>query len=285
MVILNHCFDDLESFVAKIQNSARLLKEAKQKGSNDGEINLPSKREFVDCLQKFKLCLNLIVELKDVLRNPSPAELLHSVFGPLELVVSVCRDPSGQPKFVESIISPLLAAETVRFLETHLHAEELRLLQSLGQSWTVSREAWSGPAPSPYLPKFRENSISEGSQTVSSENTRTSQSNSPDQIHFVTNGSKPRVNGDTTEHEHIITAQQAFLDELQANRKSVCVVTQSRERKDIRELTVSADEIVEVLDDSRNWWKIRNSRNEFGYAPKTILRPYSGFANGTPNNV
>jgi len=27
---------------------------------------------------------------------------------------------------------------------------------------------------------------------------------------------------------------------------SVCVVTQSRERKDIRELTVSADEIVEV---------------------------------------
>jgi len=79
------------------------------------------------------------VELKDVLRNPSPAELLHSVFGPLELVVSVCRDPSGQPKFVESIISPLLAAETVRFLETHLHAEELRLLQSLGQSWTVSR--------------------------------------------------------------------------------------------------------------------------------------------------
>ena len=30
----------------------------------------------------------------------------------------------------------------------------------------------------------------------------------------------------------------------------------------------------QVLDDTRNWWKLRNQRGEEGHAPYTILQPY-----------
>lgn len=47
-----------------------------------------------------------------------------------------------------------------------------------------------------------------------------------------------------------------------------------RQAKNEKELDVKAGELVEVLDDKRNWWKLRNFYGSIGHAPITILRPF-----------
>uniref|UniRef100_A0A1I8GBH3 SH3 domain-containing protein n=1 Tax=Macrostomum lignano TaxID=282301 RepID=A0A1I8GBH3_9PLAT len=42
--------------------------------------------------------------------------------------------------------------------------------------------------------------------------------------------------------------------------------------RNAKELSVRRGEILEVLDDSRNWWQLRNCVGEVGHAPYTILR-------------
>ena len=41
--------------------------------------------------------------------------------------------------------------------------------------------------------------------------------------------------------------------------------------RDEMELSVSADEVLVVLDDSRNWWHCRNEYNQIGYVPSNLL--------------
>lgn len=50
-------------------------------------------------------------------------------------------------------------------------------------------------------------------------------------------------------------------------------VVHDRMANNDKELTVKAGEILEVLDDKRNWWKLRNFYGSIGHAPVTILRP------------
>ena len=32
-------------------------------------------------------------------------------------------------------------------------------------------------------------------------------------------------------------------------------------------------ELVQIVNDEKNWWKVVNIRNQTGYAPKTMLKP------------
>jgi len=34
--------------------------------------------------------------------------------------------------------------------------------------------------------------------------------------------------------------------------------------------------VLQVLDDQKNWWKVRNASGDVGYVPKTIIEPYNG---------
>jgi len=49
-------------------------------------------------------------------------------------------------------------------------------------------------------------------------------------------------------------------------------VLHDRDGKNARELTVRKGDILEVLDDTRNWWKLRNQNSEVGHAPFNILK-------------
>lgn len=51
--------------------------------------------------------------------------------------------------------------------------------------------------------------------------------------------------------------------------------TFDRNAKYIQELTVRKSEVLEVVDDSKNWWFVRNWRGEDGYIPKTIVKVLS----------
>ncbi len=58
-------------------------------------------------------------------------------------------------------------------------------------------------------------------------------------------------------------------------------VTHDRQATNEKELTIKVGELLEVLDDKRNWWRLRNFQGEIGHAPLTILRP---FEFNEPNN-
>lgn len=286
---LNRCFDDIELFVADVQETARQTKVTELR-------NVPLdqsmfKRRFVDVLQKFKLALNLLPQLSQIIRNPGSDELVHSLFALLELTVDICRDSDGKPKFVENIVSPLLHADTCRFLEEHLYPSEKQTWKSLGGAWTIPKEEWSGPLPSEFVPKFRENPVRNGSHSGSSDDSKKGSGrditpNSVDQNGRPYSVSPPISSASSStaasgeeksNRESLLLSQQGFLSDLKSRQCRICVTTHTRQKKDDRELTLSTDEFLEVLDDSKNWWKVRNSRNETGYAPKTILKPYHGF--------
>lgn len=73
--ILNHCFDDIERFVIRLQHAAAALRELQQRNhkrkghsSGDGLLAMrargPSEDEFFEILSKFKLAFNLLAKLK-----------------------------------------------------------------------------------------------------------------------------------------------------------------------------------------------------------------------------
>lgn len=49
---------------------------------------------------------------------------------------------------------------------------------------------------------------------------------------------------------------------------------QSRQANNDKELTVKMYDLVEVLDDRRNWWKVKNYNGQIGHVPNTILKAY-----------
>ena len=59
-------------------------------------------------------------------------------------------------------------------------------------------------------------------------------------------------------------------------------MTHDRQGNNDKELTIKAGELLEVLDDKRNWWRLRNFYGNIGHAPVTILRPFefSSMPNG-----
>jgi len=56
-------------------------------------------------------------------------------------------------------------------------------------------------------------------------------------------------------------------------------VTHDRQANNDKELTIKSGELLEVLDDKRNWWRLRNYHGQVGHAPVTILRQFEFNAN------
>ena len=70
-------------------------------------------------------------------------------------------------------------------------------------------------------------------------------------------------------------AQEAWLDDLLARRAKIVQVTYPRTANNDKELTVVRGEYLEILDDSRKWWKARNSRGLIAHVPNTIVTQYN----------
>uniref|UniRef100_A0A3Q1ENL1 EPS8 signaling adaptor L1b n=1 Tax=Acanthochromis polyacanthus TaxID=80966 RepID=A0A3Q1ENL1_9TELE len=161
--ILNHCFDDIENFMAKLQQTAeaatvlnqRKKKKKKSKKQNAEEDLLtakarpPPEEEFIDIFQKFKYCFSLLARLKSTIANPSSEELVHHVFKPLDMMVKT----TGGPALGASVSSPALTSSAVSLLQDNLSEEERQLWTSLGPNWTLPRLVLRGPV-APYTPVF-----------------------------------------------------------------------------------------------------------------------------------
>ncbi|XP_076471438.1 epidermal growth factor receptor kinase substrate 8-like protein 1 isoform X2 [Babylonia areolata] len=167
--LLNHCFDDVEKFVARLQQAAEAFKELerrKRERGGKGKKNLggdgmlghrarpPPAQDFVDIFQKFKLAFNLLAKLKAHIHDPNAPELVHFLFTPLGLIYEASRDPiHGSVNLGEQAVAPVLSQDAKQLLVNCLTSKEIELWQSLGKNWTTSKEEWKGYIP-PYVPRF-----------------------------------------------------------------------------------------------------------------------------------
>ncbi|XP_068216102.1 epidermal growth factor receptor kinase substrate 8-like isoform X2 [Palaemon carinicauda] len=69
--------------------------------------------------------------------------------------------------------------------------------------------------------------------------------------------------------------QRQWLAELKSRGAKIVQVTYPRTANNDKELTVGRGEYLEVLDDSRKWWKAMNVRGQMAHVPHTIVTPYS----------
>uniref|UniRef100_A0A8D1KVU5 Epidermal growth factor receptor kinase substrate 8-like protein 2 n=1 Tax=Sus scrofa TaxID=9823 RepID=A0A8D1KVU5_PIG len=328
--ILNCALDDIEWFVARLQKAAEAFKQLNQrkkgkkkgkKGPAEGVLTLrarpPSEAEFVDCFQKIKLAINLLAKLQKHIQNPSAAELVHFLFGPLDLVcptlggwltpasmpgavgpadrpvsqagaasltpsvpqiVSTC----GGPDIARSVSSPLLSRDTVGFLRGHLVPKEMALWESLGETWTRPRSEWPRePQVRPYVPKFHSgwepplDVLQEAPWEVEglapapvdepAPGGRPSFRNSPKHGPI----SEPAPQGDVLPPVSSPQAHRGY-EPVQTMAKYVQVLYDFTARN-ANELSVLKDEVLEVLEDGHQWWKLRNRSGQAGYVPSNIL--------------
>lgn len=289
--ILNCALDDIEWFVARLQKAAEAFKQLNQrkkgkrkgkKGPAEGVLTLrarpPSEAEFVDCFQKIKLAINLLAKLQKHIQNPSAAELVHFLFGPLELIVSTC----GGPDIARSAITPLLSRDAVGFLRGHLVPKEMALWDLLGETWTRPRSEWPRePQMLLYVPKFHSgwepplDVLQEAPWEVEglapapgdepTPANRPSFRNSP--RHSVV--AEPSPPGDVLPPASSPQAHRGY-EPTPAMAKYVKVLYDFTARN-ANELSVLKDEVLEVLEDGHQWWKLRSRSGQAGYVPHNIL--------------
>uniref|UniRef100_A0A8C8S007 Epidermal growth factor receptor kinase substrate 8-like protein 2 n=1 Tax=Pelusios castaneus TaxID=367368 RepID=A0A8C8S007_9SAUR len=290
--ILNCTLDDIEVFVARLQKAAEAFKQLnqrkkgkknKKKAPAEGVLTLrakpPLEAEFIDCFQKTKLAFNLLAKLKKHIQNPSASELLHFLFGPLELIIHSC----GGPELARSVLNPLLSKDATDFLKGHLTPKEMTLWESLGETWTRPRTEWSREAVIPtYIPKFRsgweppleifrgapwEIDIGHLQEELSSANGQ------PYRTSSVKRGQAPDQTQAADAFKQGVTqhANRNFEAQGIGLPKKYAKIRYDFTARNANELSVMKDEVLEVLEDNKQWWKLLNRSGQAGYVPYNIL--------------
>ncbi|XP_039457120.1 epidermal growth factor receptor kinase substrate 8a isoform X3 [Oreochromis aureus] len=281
--ILNHILDDIEFFVTKLQKAAEAFselskrkknKKGKKKSPGEGVLTLrskpPSEDEFVDCLQKFKHAFNQLGKLKDHIQNPSAVELVHFLFTPLKMVIQA----SGSVDLARSVVVPLLTRDAIDFLHASGTAEERHLWVALGDGWTKSRlewpkdhyfppcvlkfrDGWEPPAL-PAMTQSREQELAQLAESLANANLQRPEDPRPWVTQEVALQRFPPADGG-------FDADGRGQPKMFAKSKYDFVARNNTE------LSVLKDEVVEVLDDRKQWWKVRNGCWATGYVPNNIL--------------
>merc|ERR1711971_1253517 len=70
--------------------------------------------------------------------------------------------------------------------------------------------------------------------------------------------------------------QRNFMMDLPNKSAKVVQVTYPRTANNEKELSVSRGEYLEVIDDTRKWWRARNLEGQVGHVPHTIVTPSQG---------
>uniref|UniRef100_A0A8C2S0I0 SH3 domain-containing protein n=1 Tax=Capra hircus TaxID=9925 RepID=A0A8C2S0I0_CAPHI len=285
--ILNCALDDIEWFVARLQKAAEAFKQLNQPRLTSGphpegvltlRARPPSEAEFVDCFQKTKLAFNLLAKLRKHIENPSAAELVHFLFGPLDLIVSTC----GGPNIARSVSRPLLSRDAVGFLRGHLVPKEMALWESLGETWTRPRSEWPRePQAPPYVPRFHSgwepplDVLQEAPWEVEGLAAPDDHEPAPVSRPSFRNSPKhglvlePTPPGDVLPQASSQHTPRGY-EPAPAMAKYVKVLYDFTARN-ANELSVLRDEVLEVLEDGHQWWKLRNRSGQAGYVPGNIL--------------
>ncbi|XP_031515142.1 epidermal growth factor receptor kinase substrate 8-like protein 1 isoform X1 [Papio anubis] len=278
--ILNHVFDDVESFVSRLQKSAeaaRVLehrergRRTRRRAAGEGLLTLrakpPSEAEYTDVLQKIKYAFSLLARLRGNIADPSSPELLHFLFGPLQMIVNT----SGGPELASGVRRPHLTSDAVALLRDNVTPRENELWTSLGDSWTrpgLELPPEEGP---PYRPEF----FSGWEPPVTDPQGRAWEDPVEKQLQHERRRrqqSAPQVavNG----HQDLEPESEPQLESETAGKWVLC--NYDFQARNSSELSVKQRDVLEVLDDRRKWWKVRDPAGQEGYVPYNILTPHPG---------
>ncbi|XP_038605384.1 epidermal growth factor receptor kinase substrate 8-like protein 3 [Tachyglossus aculeatus] len=243
--ILNHLLTDIELFSERVRKAREKMdKKRKLRKKNQG-VSLPLP-QFEDYFQKIKCSFNLLGMLSPSLQQPSSTDLVHILFQTLIYVLANCPEHN----LAVSVVIPLLTPTAIALLQECLSSEEATVWESLGQAWRTPREFWPEGAFLPsYVPRFYD-----GWQPP--ESSLGDDFSGPAQVPGRTQGfgSQPPRPQDSSSSSPL--------------RMRVLYEFQSRNPP---ELTVSQGEMLEILDQSKQWWLVRNRQGQTGYIPNNIL--------------
>lgn len=114
--MLNHCFDDIEKFIIRLQHAYAAVRElqahkkqARRSSAASGaplqppitgpelamlnaQARGPNADDFFEILSKFKLAFNLLAKLKGCIHEPNAPELVHFLFTPLAIIIEAARN-------------------------------------------------------------------------------------------------------------------------------------------------------------------------------------------------
>ncbi|KAK9526053.1 hypothetical protein VZT92_016709 [Zoarces viviparus] len=306
--ILNHILDDIESFVTKLQKAAEAFnelskrkktKKGKKKGPGEGVLTLrsrpPGEDEFVDCLQKFKHGFNQLGKLTDLIQNPSAEDLLHFLFSPLRMVIQ-----ASSVDLARSVVVPLLTKESIDFLHSSGTAEERHLWVTLGDGWTKCRLEWprhhyfppcvltfqdGWEPPLIHETQSRDQDLIQQAEALTDaeiqrqedlrirlEVQQSAVQKVPPTDGFSSCGSYRRMQIlDQDQDSAVSRVGRSFDDDSRIQPKLFAKSKYDFVARNNTELSVLKDEVVEVLDDRKQWWKVGNGVGASGYVPNNIL--------------
>ncbi|XP_037388224.1 epidermal growth factor receptor kinase substrate 8-like protein 3 isoform X1 [Pygocentrus nattereri] len=251
--ILNHLINDIEEFADQVDAVVpRMDKKKKKKKKQKAVQGLPSVDQFIICLQKIKMAFNLLAELNGKISDPSAADLVHSLFSVLELIVAVYDDDTPP-----TVVAPLLEPDSVCFLSEEASPEEDQLWQSLGDAWNIPSTKW--PEDDDEIPTFTP-VFNDGWQPPELTHTKRN--------HTFT---QPQESQLSTGAQSADSWQIPKPSSEESPLSSMCVICDFRARND-RELSVRKGQTVELLDMSKRWWKVRNDRGQEGFIPNNVLK-------------
>ncbi|XP_077068527.1 epidermal growth factor receptor kinase substrate 8-like protein 1a [Siphateles boraxobius] len=286
--LVNHCFADVERFMARLQVTAvakndleqRSMKKNSKKNSKKNkkqDVGLltqtatpPSEQEFVDIFQKIKYSFCLLDRLKTKISEPTSEELLHHVFIPLHLMVKT----TGGPKMAATVSSPALTSGAISILQQNLNEQEKQLWMSLGPNWTLPFSQLNSTV-SPYKPVFLD-----GWQPM-----------------VIDAHGQPIEDPIESQHKHeaLIQTQQTRLtvhqehdgmeDSLPPNDERMYLCSYDFVARNSSELSVLQGDTLEVLESSKRWWKCKNDYGQIGFVPHNILEPINHAEVDTSNLV
>lgn len=257
-ILLNYCIDDIERFCAelKLQKSAGEAEEAMM--DRQWKLRGPRAIDFVNIFQKFKLAFNLLGRLEDFLENPNAAEMLHHLFPPLAFLVDECFELFDED-LVRDVVFPLTTPKAVDFLERCLGQREAVIWRALGENW-LNPNVRQSHEMVPYSPRFHDGwspgVISfmfpdESSQQQQNKRRSTTSNPSISRTSFDqhSTSSEEWTRRPLSRQQSVLSANEtfdAYRDELMSMGAKIGLVTVSRDAQNVKELTVTKGEYMEV---------------------------------------
>ncbi|XP_028438400.1 epidermal growth factor receptor kinase substrate 8-like protein 3b [Perca flavescens] len=251
--ILNHVINDLEIFMAKVSAAANASslpqkdkskkkhafgKKKSKKNAPAAAVSLPPWEEYVSCLQKIKYGFNLLGQLDGTLTSPTAADFVHIFFTSLDMILP--QYPADLPP---TVLSPLLTEAALRLLSRVVNPEEDELWKSLGDYWNFPRSRWPDDDVPLYIPEFYD-----GWQPPAP-------SHMPSPL--------PNQSGPMRRSERLPPSSHKAPQYMRVIYDFVA--------RNNRELSIMKGDVVQVVQKSKQWWLVRNARNEEGNVPQNVL--------------